>query len=216
MFQKLFLWWKEDILLKGALDKSTEMMDKAAFMFRYATDSFFGLSKKERDIYEIDRDINKLQIDIRKKIMEHLTINPRQDITASLILTTIIVDIERLGDYSKNIYELSMLYKCLEGDRYYKDTNLLVEKLRQLFGSLKNSLENAQVEQAKKIMDEKAWVCHRCDFIIEEIMTEESLGVKEAVIFGLLFRYLKRIGAHIGNIASSVANPFYRLGYKAE
>jgi len=216
MFQKLFSWWKEDMLLKGALDKSTQMMNKAAFMFGYATDSFFGLSKKERDIYEIDRDINKLQIDIRKKIMEHLTINPRQDITASLILTTIIVDIERLGDYSKNIYELSMLYECQEKDKYYKDANSLVEKLRQLFGSLKNSLKNAQVEQAKGIMDEKTWVCHRCDFIIEKIMTEESLGVKEAVIFSLLFRYLKRIGAHIGNIASSIVNPFYRVGYKAE
>ncbi|MEA3431830.1 MAG: hypothetical protein U9R01_04010, partial [candidate division WOR-3 bacterium] len=78
------------------------------------------------------------------------------------------------------------------------------------------ALRDGDVEKAKKMMEEKTWICKKCDGIIKGIIIDETMGVKAAVIYSLLFRYLKRVSAHIGNITSSIVNPFYRIGFKPE
>jgi len=42
----------------------------------------------------------------------------------------------------------------------------------------------------------------------------EDLGPGDYAAAALYLRYLKRIAAHLSNIASSVVNPFHRIGYK--
>ena len=101
MFKRLFSWWKEHILLKQALEESALALEKTAQMFSFAMSVLLEGAGEEKGIYDMDKEVNALQIDVRKKVLEHLAINPQQDITASLILTTIIVDIERIGDYEK-------------------------------------------------------------------------------------------------------------------
>jgi phosphate uptake regulator len=36
----------------------------------------------------------------------------------------------------------------------------------------------------------------------------------EAVTAALYLRYLKRVSAHIKNVATSVVNPYYRIGFR--
>ena len=103
MFRKLFSWWQEDILLKQALDKSAGGLEKVGEMFSFAMDLLLEGVGEEKRIYDMDQEVNALQIDTRKKVLEHLTISPEQDVTASLVLITIIVDVERIGDFAKNI-----------------------------------------------------------------------------------------------------------------
>jgi phosphate uptake regulator len=48
----------------------------------------------------------------------------------------------------------------------------------------------------------------------ELITGEDKLDKPEAVTLALYVRYLKRVGAHLNNIASSIVNPFPRIGFK--
>ena len=38
----------------------------------------------------------------------------------------------------------------------------------------------------------------------------------DAIVLALYFRYLKRVAAHLTNIASSIVNPFPRIGFRAK
>ena len=50
--------------------------------------------------------------------------------------------------------------------------------------------------------------------IIDEILADDSIPTRDAVIMALTVRFLKRISAHLSNLASSVVNPFDRIGFK--
>ena len=48
------------------------------------------------------------------------------------------------------------------------------------------------------------------------ISGDPNLAVTEAVSTALYARYLKRISAHMMNVASSMVNPFDRIGFRQE
>jgi phosphate uptake regulator len=217
MFRKLFSWWREDILLKQALEESAAALERAGEMFSFAMDLMLEGVGEDKRIYDMDQEVNTLQIDIRKKVLEHLTVNPEQDVTASLVLITIVVDIERIGDYAKNIVELhEMAAGTLKNGRYVKEIVNIREKIERSIPLTKSAFIDADAESAKNLLAEFVWVGHKCDNVLEALVGDETLAVREAVVYGLLFRYLKRIGAHLRNIASSVVNPFHRLGYRPD
>jgi len=56
------------------------------------------------------------------------------------------------------------------------------------------------------------------DQIIAELIKEddESMARAQTAAVVLYVRYLKRVGAHLLNILSSVVNPFERTGYKEQ
>jgi phosphate transport system protein len=217
MFKSLFSWWHEDILLKQALEESAAALEAAGNMFSSAMDLLFEGVGEEQRIYDMDKEVNDLQIEIRKKVLGHLTVNPEQDVTASLVLTTIIVDIERIGDFAKNIVELHrMAIGKLENGRYVPEIRNIRGKLEEAIPLTKQSFIDGDEEKAKRVIAEYVWVGHKCDNVLELLVGDESLKVREAVVYGLLFRYLKRIAAHLRNISSSVVNPFHRLGYRPE
>lgn len=217
MFKKLFSWWQEDILLKEALEDSAVALEKAGQMFSFAMNLLFEGVGEEKSVYDMDREINELQIGTRTKVLQHLTVNPEQDVTASLVLITIIVDIERLGDFAKNIVELHQMAtgKLVDG-RYVAEIRNIREKIEDSIPLTKAAFVEADAEQAKALMADYVWVGHKCDNVLDLLVGDETLAVREAVVYGLLFRYLKRIAAHLRNISSSVVNPFHRVGYRPE
>jgi phosphate transport system protein len=199
MFKHLFSWWHEDILLKQALDESADALEKAGKMFSFAMNLLFEGVGEEKSVYDMDKEVNALQIDIRKKVLEHLTINPEQDVTASLVLITIIVDIERIGDFAKNIVELHhMSTGRLQEGRYVPEIRNIREKIEKAIPMTKAVFIDADAEKAKDLLAEFIWIGHKCDNVLELLVGDESLEVREA------------------NIASSVVNPFHRLGYRPE
>lgn len=215
MFKKLFSWWKEDILLKSALEESALALEKAGEMFSFAIAVLFDGESDANCIYEMDKEVNDLQIDVRKKILQHLTINPEQDVTASLVLTTIVVDIERIGDIAKNIIELdTMVAGTWRETKYLSEIKNIKTCLDESMRKAKDTFLDADIDKARELMEEFTWVAHKCDDNLKLLVGDDTLEVREAVVYGLLFRYLKRTGAHARNIASSVVNPFHRLGFK--
>ncbi len=215
MFEEVLKAWKRSGLLKIAFEKTFEMLEIAKDMFNSALKMMIEVGEIE-DLYAIDRKLNEYQIDVRKKILEHLVINPAVDVPASLVLVTIIVDIERIGDYSKNLVELAVHYpEPLEG-RYFKKIRKVENKVREMFPQVIESFKNGDKEKAKSVMEEHAKIAKECDFIIDRLIEDRKISAKEGIIAALLSRYLKRVSAHLKNVASSVVNPFHKIGYKPE
>ncbi len=216
MFRKFFKFWRGSELLRGATEEVEEMLLIAKDMFKLSLQVLMDKEKEERDIYRIDQKLNRFQINVRRKILEHLSINPRQDITGSLVLITIVIDIERIGDYSKNLIELAHKYpKRLTGS-YIDKLRRIEGEILEMFDQTITSFKNADTELGKRIMERHVRLSRECEDIVEALVEDEKISSRMGIISALLARYLKRTSAHLKNVASSVVNPFHRLGYKPE
>ena len=86
MFKRLFELWLREDLLQQALKNASEMLIMARELYLCSTDPLFrGKTGKCNDIYSMDRDINEFEIKIRQKVLEHLSISPRQNTSESYI-----------------------------------------------------------------------------------------------------------------------------------
>ena len=112
MLKEFFNLLKSDSLYEQALVESYEMLDIDLSMF---TESVRSLRKSDSadiniDIYDMDKKINSFERDVRRKIMTHLTVNPQQDLSSGLVLVSVVIDIERIGDYTKMMDIILDLY----------------------------------------------------------------------------------------------------------
>jgi phosphate uptake regulator len=61
-------------------------------------------------IRSTDKNLNSIQIETRKMIYEHLVVSKLGDLLTALQLNHVVVDLERIGDYTKNIGELIEMF----------------------------------------------------------------------------------------------------------
>ena len=214
MFREFFQLWKKAGLLNEALKETEKMLLVAKNMFSFSLRVLMDKEKEKEDIYKIDRELNKLQRNVRRKILEHLSINPQQDVTSCLVLITIVIDIERIGDYSKNLIELSHKYPQRLKGKYIERIREIEKDIEGLFDGTINAFKNADIDLAKQIMERHARIAVHCEKVVEDLVEDTEVSSRMGIICALLARYLKRVSAHLKNIASGVSNPFHRLGYK--
>ncbi|MCX7785192.1 MAG: hypothetical protein N2201_03050 [candidate division WOR-3 bacterium] len=216
MFTEFFQLWKKSSLLTEAIEETNKMLEMTKDMYIFSLRVLMDNEKEVADIYKLDQQLNQMQISVRRKVLEHLSINPRQDITSSLVLVTIVVDIERIGDYAKNLIELAHHYpEKLCGAYCDRVRNFEVEITKNFINTIK-AFKEVDVELGQQVMDAHAKLAPEIEHLIEDILKDASLPGREAVIYALLARFLKRVSAHLKNVASSVVNPFHRLGYRPE
>jgi phosphate uptake regulator len=143
-----------------------------------------------------------------------MAVQPRVDLRFSLVLMSVVKDAERLGDYVKNLFEVfethdgpidSQLLK-----KYYGD---LPDKIGMQFKSTHAAFVDSNEEVAYQIIDEQSGLMKRCNEILSLVSHDDGLSVNDAVSLALLARFLKRIAAHLSNIATSVVVSVDRLDY---
>ena len=184
-----------------------EMLDDAEFVYNNAWDAFVGqivIDDIRQPLYDKDISVNKHEREIRRMLVEHLTINPREDTGGCLAMMSLVKDAERIGDYSKNIFELATI---LEGDvkrmKYFKRLNAIQKKLSKNLPLLKRGFLESDETIAKKILKSYQPIKGECNDILTDLFAEE-LPTQESVTTVLLSRYFKRINSHMSNIASGI------------
>jgi phosphate uptake regulator len=216
MFKNLLQFWKGKAFLNQVLEEFKGMLDDAQEMFNIVCQQLIHNKEQtnlKEKIYDIDKKINTLEKDIRKRVIEHLAIQPAVDMPTSLILMSVVKDAERLGDYCKNLFEVTkLLDKPINKDIYKELFNELDKELIELFKDTKKAFIESDEHTAAKSWNYEREISLRCDKIIEEL-AKSNLSVNEAVCFTLMARHFKRLGAHLTNIATSVILPLSDLDY---
>ena len=219
MLKEFFNLLKSDSLYEQALVESYEMLDIDLSMF---TESVKSLRESDSadiniDIYDMDKKINSFERDVRRKIMTHLTVNPQQDLSSGLVLVSVVIDIERIGDYTKNIYDLALNHPSkLVGGNYEESLLEVEESTRKFFIDSVKSFKEQDIDLARRLMEDyKTEISSKCEEITKAIVSGKSSDISssDAAAIALYARYLKRISAHCRNLISSIVNPFERIGY---
>jgi len=221
MFKELQRIFHRKGLLEEAIEESRQMLRDDWEMFKAARKSLRESDSAEVDVdvESMDIKINKYERDVRKKVLTHLAVNDATDLNIGLVLISIIIDIERIGDYTKNIVTLAENHPgklVLNVPEWEKDLQEVENTVSKNFGSLIEALEKSDKKLAEKLLDELWYVKKTCSKYIAATLNLDNVDIKtaDAVAFALYMRYLKRIAAHLMNVTSSIVNPFHKIGYR--
>ena len=217
MFRYILERRKTRGLLLQALEETRGMLKREEKMFSAAVDSLMYNREADIDLNQYDKEINRGEKMVRRMMLEHLTVNPKQDLPACLVLISIVIDVERIGDYSKSIFELGRLYdEELVSDKYVDECHKMRQMIHPMFQQTIDGFIESRLDEAKGVMDKHKEIKANCDRLIRALVTDGDLPGGKSVVLTLLARYFRRVSAHLSNIASSVVNPFDEIGFDDE
>ena len=221
VFKDLVTIWNSEDSLSQAWTSSNEMLQLSHEMF---TDSITVLRSGEKNkviksIKLRDEEINQYHRNIRKKVVTYYSVSKDvTNINSGLVLINMVVDIERVGDYTKNILDLAKYYpKKLRSEKISEDLRIIEQAVIERFQNTVKAVEEMDEIAAKKLIKS-----YRSDLgklsdnlVASSISGDLKIGEEYIASSMVLYaRYLKRIGAHLKNITSVVINPFESIGYK--
>jgi phosphate uptake regulator len=218
MLKELLAIFRKDSMLDDAFRQSYEMLDITKQMFLMARKTLRETDTVQlhTSVYELDKKVNKYQREVRKEVLQHLAVAGVESLVSGLNLINIIIDLERIGDYTKNIVEMAESHQAkLDAGNREEDLVKIETALEGAFDRIRFVLENSDEEAAKAMIKDYIWINPLCDkhllgFIKEE---DKSLSRRSTVALALYFRYLKRIHSHLRNIATTVYRPFHKTGF---
>ena len=219
MLKELFAIFKKDTLLDKAYRRSYRMVDITWEMFVEAKKSLreMDINELEIDIHDRDIEVNKYTREVRRNVLSHLTVAGTDDLYSGLLLVSIIIDVERIGDYTKNIVEMAINHPAkLHGGMFEEDLKRIETTVEDTFKRVRKIFETTDVQDAEKLLSDYHWVNRLCDQRVVDYIkgSDKAVSSSDAVSLALYFRYLKRINSHLRNVATSVVNPFDQIGFK--
>ena len=221
VFKDIVTLWNSDDLLSQAWDESYKMMVLSNEIFTQAIkylregenrDTIKAL--KKRDI-----EINTFQKDVRRKVVTHYAISQDiDDLPNGLVLLNMVVDVERVGDYTKNILDLALNHPdTIKSEDFSDELHHVEQEVVARFSKTLEAIHTQDVEVARSMMvSYKETLTGVSDNIVNGCISGKiTLGNEsKTVALALYARYLKRIGAHLKNITTILINPFEAVGYK--
>jgi len=219
-FGSILELFRRDNWSNELVDKICEMLDIAAEMFGYAV-GVIVYSEPDADsqteIYDRDKNINVLQREIRRRVVSRLSMTTtRADIPSALIFMNAVKDVERIGDYMKNLYEVNSLMCDVPDRKLYQE--YLVGRSRtieDLFAVTLQAFSESDKDKANDVITRARILGSQAEQAIREV-TLSNLEVCDAVCLVLIMRFYKRIAAHMSNVATSVVMPVDLLDFHDE
>ena len=164
------------------------------------------------EIRETDRQINATEVEIRRALLVHASVHGGIDTPEVLAFMNMIKDLERIGDYNKNIFDLAE-----EGVSFTESPELetilsLRDEVSSRISLMGEILSVRDEERARTYIERGDEMRKDFDRRVNELLHSTEAAVT-AVPKALLFRFLKRVSAHSSNVVSAVVMPVDQLDY---
>lgn len=213
----MFQWFKPSDSGEG-LERMRQqlglMLSDGRHIFDAATSALLGGADVEvirEDLFATDKRINDRERAIRRQTLVHGAVHGSSQLPTCLVLMSIVKDAERIGDYSKNIFDVALLKKKSK-DEYFDD---LLDHKNQISGLLQEAIDlyGSQAEgRAQAFLSRGDAMQDHYDRQVERLLSDEPSTTQPAAT-ALCYRYYKRIVAHLLNIITSLVMPLDRLDY---
>ena len=143
---------KDETLLDEARQESILMLAHARTMFETVIEAIVGEADASlrKDIREQDKILNTKQQIVRTKVFEHLAISKGSGLLSGLVLTSVVIDLERIGDYTKNVGEVvTWMPGAVNFGEYEETLESIVERTRKLFVKTQAAFVDEDKEAAR-------------------------------------------------------------------
>ena len=151
-------------------------------------------------------------MEIRRELVVHASVHGGVDTPEVLVFMHMVKDLERIGDYNKNIFDLAdegvSLAEAPDLGRllgYRDELSARIALMGELLTTRDEDGARAYITRGDELRRE-------FDDRINELVHSTEPAVV-AVPRALLYRFLKRVTAHSLNVVSAVVMPVDRLDY---
>ncbi|HEX7705540.1 MAG TPA: PhoU domain-containing protein [Thermoanaerobaculia bacterium] len=220
MLRALINLFRSDDPLATIASDFTRMMRVTYDMTITAGEVYFAgeaLPETRKNLYKIDIEVNRLQRSVRKRLVAHLSMpGNERDVPHCLALMSLVKDVERLGDYAKNLSEISELHRGpLPEDEISGELREIRRVIESSFAESVEVFAEFDRERALGLVQQGRDTTRRCDVLLDEIARSDyDTSTTTALVLGS--RYYKRIAAHVLNVLSAVVMPLHKLDYYDE
>ena len=220
MLRELLSIFRPGNPLRAMADNFAKMLELTHEQTAKAGEIYFRRSASPEDrteIRRIDVQVNKLEREIRRQVITHLSMRgTTPQVPYCLLLMSLVKDVERIGDYAKNLSEVvDYSTNPLPEDDITAELREARAFVENTFESTAEIFSESDRERAIELITEGRDLARRSDLLLTRIARSDyDAGQTTAAVLGT--RYYKRIGAHILNILSSVVMPLHKLDYYDE
>lgn len=215
MFKRLFGARAQSTLIDEGFETISGMLTHAAEMYDIAIEMLLDNRPADVDLDALDDRIDDGERQVRRTVLQHLAVDPRHDLVASLILVSIVQDAERIGDFARGLGDLVELKEGrLEGE-FADDLRQIAERIRPSFEVCAAAFGDDNAKGASQLIERHV----ETKVVVREYMSRlaaSDLSADPAVVYSSAVRILARVSAHLSNIASSVVQPYDRIRHGDE
>ena len=217
----MFDWFKHTAVPsnEGMSDMTADfasMLEAGRTGFDMAADTLLSGSDPEairEDLFATDKQINEWEMRIRRHLVVHASLHGMTAMPACLVLMAIVKDAERIGDYAKNLFDLtpqSSVLRANEAD--HRELGALKEQLSSALASTRQVFGSQDEAAARGLMHELNAIEDLCDTRVESTLSSEKNHPCPATVV-LAYRYFKRVASHAMNVTSSIFMPLDKIDY---
>lgn len=211
MLEKMFGQDITSPLIRDAVSEIFKMLEKEEAMFKEGVGVLLENRQSSFNIAEADEDINYGERMIRRMVIEHLTLTPKKDLPASLILVSIVQDVERLGDFAKGLLEISS-YADFRREGPMVDTlKGLAGRIYPQFVKVRQAFREDNVALAREVMQTHRVIKKECQHLLRDMAAGTLDDVRQTAVYTMTAIVFRRVSAHLSNVASTVVQPFDKI-----
>jgi len=201
-------------------EEFAEMLRITCDMSIAAGKLFFGDSVDPDEaprLYRQDVRVNKLERSVRKQVVAHLSVSGNTpNLPYCLALLNLVKDVERIGDYAKNLSEVVELRPAgLPDDEIVGELREIRAGVERAFETTGEILADSDGERALELIRLGKDHAQQADGLLLRIaQSDYDAATTSALVLGV--RYYKRFGGHLLNVLSSVVMPLHKIDYYDE
>jgi phosphate uptake regulator len=164
------------------------------------------------DLRAMDRKVNRLEREIRRELVVHSSVFGGIQSPAVLIYMSVVKDIERIGDYAKNLLDLARDGANFSTVPDLEEWKSLTEELSGFISAAGDAFRSRDSARCHQLRARGDQLLDLFDDRVSQMIRSPDPG-PQAVARALAHRYLKRVVAHLMNLLSAVIMPLDRLDY---
>lgn len=203
-----FLTGSRPPLVDQSLKDLGAMLDTADSMFAAATNCLLDNEDLNVDLSAQDELINEREMAIRRAVLEHILSDPRQELSLSLLLISIVTDAERLGDLAKSIAKASAMAEAPRMGRHVETLRPIRDRVQAAFPKVRRSFIVGDAKGGRAVMEEHNRTKADVAAFLQDLASADDVTTNEAVVLAVTSRMIGRTSSHLSNIISAVALPF--------
>lgn len=201
--------------MEGIETRVKTMLELDRLEFDLAMSALLGRVRAEevnQQLRDWDRKVNRLEREIRRELVVHSSVFGGIQSPAVLVYMSVVKDIERVGDYAKNLLDLARDGADLSTAPDAEEWERLSAEVSEFIDVAGDAFQKRDAERSRQLRTRGDELLDLFDERVSELIRAEEPG-SQAVARALAHRYLKRVVAHLMNLLSAVVVPLDRLDF---
>ena len=206
-----FLTGSRPALIDQATRELGVMLDTSGEMFAGAASCLLENIPLKLDLRSLDERVNAGEETVRRAVLEHVAVSPKDETAFSLLLVSVVQDAERCGDLAKTLAKVSELADAPRHGQHVEALAAIRDRVAEAYPQTQKAFTDGDASQARRVMDGHARTKNDVADLLKALTSDPDLSPNQAAVLAMAARIIGRTSSHLSNIASAVALPFDRV-----